>query len=288
MAVSIAIQVAAQTAQELEVRHKYNSFLDQINEALFKPRGLYCMIMTFKPDKPLERVLGQDVADAHAMALTQSTSEDSSGLSAKMKKLRLASGTSKGELSLPEPAPLVYPALDAAALQAANSSEPLSEKKQSALKDYGAFLSDYLDRRAQAEYAGTYTGTKLASLAPPPEKKFASRFSDPNHPANSGSIVALLTGGHVDLMKKKRARKARRRAWRRGVELTEQDIHNEQMGRKTVARQGLISKVMTKSILYLAIVNLPSQAQMDQVKDAMKEAETNAEEGEFAQAQSIE
>lgn len=41
--------------------------------------------------------------------------------------------------------------------------------------------------------------------------EFASRFSDPNHPANSGSLISLLTGGHVNPAKRKRdLRNARR------------------------------------------------------------------------------
>ena|SRR6266536_5715420 len=32
----------------------------------------------------------------------------------------------------------------------------------------------------------------------PPDQQFASRYSDPNHPASNGSLVSLLTGGHVN------------------------------------------------------------------------------------------
>lgn len=29
-------------------------------------------------------------------------------------------------------------------------------------------------------------------------QQFASRYSDPNHPASNGSLISLLTGGHVN------------------------------------------------------------------------------------------
>ena len=40
-------------------------------------------------------------------------------------------------------------------------------------------------------------GTTLASVLPQ-EHKFASCFGDPNHPVNSGSLIALVSGGRVN------------------------------------------------------------------------------------------
>jgi hypothetical protein len=268
MATSIAIQVAAGTAQEVQARYRTNTFLDQMNESLFKPRGLYAMVMTFKPERPTERYFSANINDATSVALTKSITPPTSSLNAGMRNIRLSAGVSQGEMSLPESAPLIYPALDAAAANAASGDQALSEKKQNALKSSSSFIADYLDRRAQAEYAGSNPNSKLAS--PPPSKPFASRYSDPNHPANSGTILALLTGGHFDLKGRKRARRAERRARKRDVALTETDIKNAEMGRKPMGRQGLIRRVLQKDVLYLAIVNLPTQQEMDVVKREME------------------
>lgn len=268
MATTIAIQIAAGTAQELQARYRTNTFLDQINASLFKPRGLYAMIMTFKPERPTERYFNANINDATSLALTKSLTPPTSGLNANMRNIRLSSGVSKGEMSLPESAPLIYPALDAAAANVASTDQALSEKKQNALKLSGGFIADYLDRRAQAEYAGSNANSKLAS--PAPSKPFASRYSDPNHPANSGSITALLTGGHLDLSKRKRVRRTERRARRRGVPLTETDMKNAEMGRRPMARQGLIKRVLQKNVLYLMIVNLPTKREMDVVRTEME------------------
>ncbi|KAL1966022.1 hypothetical protein VTN77DRAFT_4962 [Rasamsonia byssochlamydoides] len=48
-AVSIAVQVAAATAIELEGRYNANRYLDQVNKELFMPRGLYAMVMRYRP-----------------------------------------------------------------------------------------------------------------------------------------------------------------------------------------------------------------------------------------------
>jgi len=267
MGVSIAVQVASRTGQELQSRYRRNTYLDQINETMFKPRGLYCMIMTFKPDSPYDPVLGVDVRSSD-MALAKSLSIPESEWKQKLKNIRLTSGVSRGEVSLPESAPLIYPALDAAAVAATKGEGELPEKKQNALKSSASFVSAYLDRRAQASYAGMHPDSQLAS--PPPAKPFASRFSDPNHPANSGSIVALLTGGHFDPKSRKRVRRAQCRAARRGYQLSEHDLQNAAVGRAPGRRQGPISRIMTQDVLYLTIVNLPSESEM---RELMQELE---------------
>jgi hypothetical protein len=291
MGVSIAVQVASKTGQEVQSRYRRNTYLDQINESLFKPRGLYCMIMTFKPDSPYDPVIGVDVSstsmNSSDQALIKAISNPDSQMRQKFKNLRLTSGTSQGEMSLPESAPLVYPALDAAAAQAQAQTDAGLDpsggavKKQSAMKQKSKFLADYLDRRAQAVYASTNPNSQLS--APPPEKKFASRFSDPNHPINSGSLIALATGGHFDPKAKKRAARAQRRANRRGYELSETDLKNAEMGRLPRRRKGLIGRVLQQDVLYLTIVNLPSESEMREMMqqlDMMKSGIQNQREGQ--------
>ncbi len=48
---------------------------------------------------------------------------------------------------MPESAPLIFPALDAAAASASQEG-----KKQSQFKNSSKFVANYLDRRAQASY----------------------------------------------------------------------------------------------------------------------------------------
>ncbi|KAK5467550.1 hypothetical protein LTS15_000523 [Exophiala xenobiotica] len=277
MGVALAVQVAAGTAKEVQSRYRRNTYLDQVNEILFKPRGLYCMIMTYKPDNPYDAVMPVDMnTRSQDQALAKALSNPDNELRQKLKNLRLTSGTTQGEMSLPEAAPLIYPALDRAAATAA----AIPPQKQNALKSSTKFLADYFDRRAQATYQGTNPTSRLAAALPPPppEKQFASRFSDPNHPVNSGSITALLTGGHIDLMKRKRTRKARRRAGRQGAHLSEQDIKNAEMGRGPGRRRkGLIGRILHQDVLYLTIVNLPSESEMKEIMQQLDMAKDQSQ-----------
>jgi len=189
-----------------------NSFLDRMNEEFFKPRGLYCLIMTYKPDST-DTHTRVDITQTISSSLTPA----SSGMRQTFKNLRLSSGKTYGELELPEAAPLIFPALESIA------SDTTAEgvKKQNKLKSSQKFVADYFDRRAQAQYAAENPGSKLA--APGQEPKFTSRYADPNHPANSGSLVALLTGGAINPQRRRddrRAAKWDRRAVRRGQEVT--------------------------------------------------------------------
>ncbi|KAL1964783.1 hypothetical protein VTN77DRAFT_6650 [Rasamsonia byssochlamydoides] len=58
------------------------------------------------------------------------------------------------------------------------------------------FVDDYRDRRTQARLAITSPNNPLPTG---PTPTFASRFADPSHPASSGSLISLVTGGRVDL-----------------------------------------------------------------------------------------
>jgi hypothetical protein len=194
MAVTTVIQFAAGTAAELQRRSRANTFLDQLNEHLFKPRGLFAMVMCFKPNatRPME------VAEIDADTLVaQRETAPTNTLAATGRKLKVAQGSTYGEVELGEIAPLIYPLLDAAA----------ADPNSNAFKRASKFLQDYGDRRAQAVYNAQHPGSTLGN---PQESKFVSRYSDPNHPASSGSLVALLTGGHVNPT----ARKRQRRQWR--------------------------------------------------------------------------
>jgi hypothetical protein len=151
-----------------------------MNEDFFKPRGLYCLIMTYKPES----------SDTHGSVNIMKSITSSSLFSGRTQKMQVSSGKTYGELALPEAAPLIFPALDSVASE--TSEEGV--KRQNKMKKTGKFVADYMDRRAQAQYAGENPGSSLAQTDP----KFKSRFADPNHPANSGSLISLVTGGAID------------------------------------------------------------------------------------------
>jgi hypothetical protein len=234
--------------------------------------------MTFKPDSPYDPVLQSNITTQGTdAALIKAISNPDNALRQKLKSLRLASGVTQGELSLPESAPLVYPALDKAAVDTINAGQVLPEHKQSGLKS--SFVASYFDRRAQANYAGLHPSSALARAAPPPEKQFASRFSNPNHPANSGTILGLLTGGNFDPAADKRGRKAQRRARREGRTLSPEELYNAKMGRAPTRKQGIIRRVLQKDVLYLIVTNLPSESEMAEIRQELERVKNETSPG---------
>lgn len=138
---SIVVQVAVGAAMELQKRQRSNSFLDEMNEKIFRPRGKYALIMTYKPDAT-KAVQGK-ATDISEMVYKRSTKDGFKFAKGKFKK---ESGTTYAEVNMPESAPLVFPGLEK------QSTELGQIQKLSSGKQIQKFLVDYYDRRAQAIY----------------------------------------------------------------------------------------------------------------------------------------
>lgn len=249
----------------LHYPHRSNSFLDRMNNEFFKPRGLYCLILTYKPE----------VSATHSSVdITQAITNYSSPASSKMKQgmrnMRLSSGATYGELEMPEAAPLIFPALDDLA---ANNSEGAVQKTNK-LKSMNKFIADYYDRRAQAQYIAQGAPSALAQMNSAEQKQFASRYADPNHPANSGSLISLITGGHVNPAARRQEKRERRetrrgarrvrKAERRGYEISPQRASGKR-------REGLVRRMLKKDVLYLMIVNLPNEEEVSAGRDSVRQ-----------------
>ncbi|CZR53392.1 uncharacterized protein PAC_03270 [Phialocephala subalpina] len=248
MGVTIAVQFAVGVAMEVQRRTRTNSFLDRMNNEFFKPRGLYCLIMTYKPESNSSNTR-VDITQTIHSSMTPAANKTRQTL----KNMRLSSGKTYGELELPEAAPLIFPALE----ELAEDNSPDAEKKKGKMKSSQKFMADYFDRRAQAKYMAENPGSKLAVSPEEGGPKFSSRYADPNHPANSGSLISLLTGGHVNPAARKQQRRINKRvrkAYRRGEEIT------PQTGKR---REGIVKKILKKDVLYLMIVNLPSEEELE-------------------------
>ncbi|KAI0472337.1 hypothetical protein F4859DRAFT_483841 [Xylaria cf. heliscus] len=177
--ISIAVQQAANAASAAHSRFKTNHFLNQANKSFFMPRGLIALIMTWKPSQAGEMLTNINF-DVIEPAIEKVTAE-----SLLREKFAQSSGATAFEW--PETAPLVFPVLD-------NIAAMDTKKKQNALKRTGTFVEGYMDARSRAKWAGQNPDSKMANTGP--KEQFHSRYSDPNHPASSGDIIALLTGGH--------------------------------------------------------------------------------------------
>ena len=164
-----AVQVAVGIGQEIQERFRTNKFLTQANKDLFMPRGLYAMIVTYKssgseqPEVGVERVdLGAAAVAKYSREVQADTTVADSASSEKPKmlddvkekiqQLRIASGETHGEAAMPVTcAPLIFPALDAAAIDG-HSSQGVGSTIKAKSKSASKFVNDYYDRRAQASY----------------------------------------------------------------------------------------------------------------------------------------
>ncbi|KIW23610.1 uncharacterized protein PV07_11797 [Cladophialophora immunda] len=185
-AVQLAITVSVNIAKDIQSRKRQNTFLDRINDEFFRPRGLYCLVLTWQPDTP---TLHTSVDVTSTVAERVSTPH---GTGAKIKRaMKTSSGPNTVEFT--ECAALVFPKLDELAVQTGDEAE----RKRDKVKHYKGFADVYFDRRAQAKHAGKNPDSALAKLnAPTP--KFTSRYADPNHPASNGNLISLLTGGRLN------------------------------------------------------------------------------------------
>lgn len=170
MAVTTAVQVAAGVGKEFDSRRKTNNFLDRMNEALFKPAGCYAFIMKYKPDAEIKQSGGllaklgvkiEDVDFSVSKTVAKYETDETSGMTAKMKKFRLTSGQTKGSVKMVEAAPLIYPEIDEVVLYSGKEGQETFKDKA---KDAGKFLAGYADRRAQIQYVSATTSATLLIL----------------------------------------------------------------------------------------------------------------------------
>lgn len=170
-------------ANEMHARQRTNSFLDAMNNQFFRPRGLYALVLTWNPDD------GNHTSMVDMTSTISKSIDPQTGESKTRNKFHTSSGNTYGDFEFPEAAPLVFPALDAALTNVGSEGE---EKLKEKLKRKGDFVSDYMDRRARAQYAAQNPNSFLSTG---PKEKFTSRYADPNHPASSGNPWSLVTGG---------------------------------------------------------------------------------------------
>ena len=223
------------------LKFRTNTFLDETNAHFFHPRGLHALLMSYKPS---ERSSWSSAPLDISHTITKSLTPSSSTAGKIKGNLKFTSGKSYTEFSLPAAAPLIFPELDAAAH--VDDDSEAAKKKQNAFKKSSKFIGDYMDRRARAEYNAE---NPESLLSVPDNKPFASRYSDPNHPAVTGGLISLVTGGHVDRRRPiKEARKARGPIGRI---------------RKATGTDKPLRKILRQDVVYLLVVNLPSEEELE-------------------------
>ncbi|KZZ98903.1 hypothetical protein AAL_02454 [Moelleriella libera RCEF 2490] len=202
--IGAAVGFATDLTMEAQSRHKSSKFIDRINAEFFIPRGLVCLIVTWSPDAtgddqllkkvgfdgqpvdaPPQTGLVQQVRDLMAK---KTTSDQMMGRFQGQFQDRMKANS--GAFQSAEPAPLVFPSPEQTIAALSTRS---NGGRKNAVDRGEIWLDDFMDRRAQAKWIQKNPEFNVASSLPAPD--FRSRYSDPNHPAASGDLVAFVTGG---------------------------------------------------------------------------------------------
>ncbi|KPM44469.1 hypothetical protein AK830_g2093 [Neonectria ditissima] len=291
--ISAVVNVAAGAAGELQSRHRRNTFLDRVNQDLLMPRGLFAMVMAFKDELPgqqqggplgrLSGSIGAAFFKSERLDIDQTAAKYSNpdpGVSTIQKQLqgvRITSGKTYTQIELPKAAPLVYPDLDREVEKDIDAASKGKESTMSNMKDKwkgaGEFVQDYFDRKAQAAYEAENQGSALA-VPSSARQPFQSRYSDPNHAANSGSLISLVTGGAINPMERRQKlrtamserRNARRAAFGKAPKSPRGLLRSKDQ------RKSPIRKLLQPNVLYLIVVNLPSEAEVQQSVSQLEQA----------------
>lgn len=253
--VSMAIHLTLEGGRRTYIHSKYNKYLDTMNDEFFKPRGLYCLIIKYNP-KSSELDEEVDVTRNISQQVAKRDDEERS----KWRNLVSASsGKTEHEEEIPEFAPLVFPDLDKLG----------EEQKVGAVKHFGHFMRDYYDRQSQAKFDAAHEDSKLAGVTP--RKEFASRYSDPNHPASQGGLISTISGGAYNPKGPLGKLQDRRNARRSKIGIGgNRPVGKE--GRQQRRNMRPLRRVLKTDALYLMVVNLPTQEEMDTVLAELERA----------------
>jgi hypothetical protein len=212
-----------------EPMYRTKNHLDKMNEKFFEPRGLFAVIMTFNPG--------------------HSSPVYSVDQSADYSEIPGYEG-----MELPESAPLIFPSMDEI-----NASRPGNQSQ-----GVGQVAAGYFDRRSQAEFVSLLLilfvdslqehSTDEGQAQKNPDSalamqdvQFASRWGDPNHPANKGGLIALVSGGTMGRQRRDkremRENRERRREARGRPRRTPDPEAAPQRGISKTAKAKLMGKV---------------------------------------------
>ncbi|KAF5485364.1 hypothetical protein CGCS363_v014764 [Colletotrichum siamense] len=206
-AFGILLGIAVEGVMEGQSRFKSNKFLDRMNADFFRPRGLMCFVATWRPDD----VSGKVPVDFECKTAGESPSVEfskgdkvspdaSSSEKEKLGHIKKLLGERLRShdhiLDWSEPAPLLFPAASELVLAQGRDGQ----KKKNGLDRAEIWLDDYMDKRAQVEWINE--NPELSAAKALPKAEFKSRYADPTHPAASGDIVALVTGGRWQYKRK--------------------------------------------------------------------------------------
>ncbi|KAK7984573.1 NUDIX hydrolase domain-like protein [Apiospora arundinis] len=262
--VSLGVQVAAEVVTEVMARSSQNSYLKKMNEELFRPHGLYCLIMAYDI-KSRNDIVQFDLGTDHDAAGGSATPTP---LPANITQLQARFRSNDGILGaaqFPVPADLVFfdpnnePPPEYEDLDDSSDSERSGGKRESSGSGRG-----FMQKLDKAE----------AALETWQDLKAQVKFKKKNPTSVIGSLLhpkAELSRKDVQKQEKQEAKKERKAA--------KQERKAEKRLRKDPDKEPKKRKIKP-GILYLMIVNMPSEEDMNQAQNLLRaEAMQRGDEG---------
>ncbi|KAI9722176.1 MAG: hypothetical protein M1828_004859 [Chrysothrix sp. TS-e1954] len=274
--VTTVVWIADVTAKEMYQRSRSNDFLGQMNERWFKPHGLFCMIVVYKPEEPEHLGESVNVSTGATTGISAPIPQPTSS-----KRFRTASAKTLGDAGMPEPAPLIFPQLDQWAASGGDTS-----------KSKTGFMRDYFDRRAQQSFASENPNAVIAA-----NPNFASKMADPSYQAQftrpSRMLMSAIGSSRSDGQpgriqqaeanrQEYRSYKQDRRADRRRARgpgliggviggATQLATGKKRDPGERMTPLSMIRKVMRQDALYLMIAPLPNHQERASVGKSMED-----------------
>ncbi|KAJ9295110.1 hypothetical protein DTO271G3_6280 [Paecilomyces variotii] len=231
--------------------------------------------MIWKPSQPREMITTANFDLDSSLASVVVSNGESSGCNKKKFKRKFASSGGVPSFEWPEISPVIFPGLDDLA---ADDGGQVVVKMKNGLRRSSNFVEEYMDRRARAKWAGRHPQSMIANAGP--KETFKSIYSDPNHAASSGDLLALLTGGRVQLPSLPVPGRFGGRNNNKQTSGGEGRSSSTDGGiirkAKTGAVPTLLSGTLTllkNDILYLVIVNRPTQQQLAEASTLLRSSQ---------------
>ncbi|KAK4867606.1 hypothetical protein LT330_001116 [Penicillium expansum] len=288
-----AIQIVADTAQQFQIRHRTNTYLDRVNQEIFIPRGQYAMVMKFsdRPPKPTKEQKQNLKQNASSLG---SEAERISGLfSMEQVSFNQASAPAGNDPSLNQP---TRPEFDAAATisKFTHSEEhPQMNAWKQRMKHYrlqsGATQGEmqlpdcaplvfpdidraairkvtsiiHIDKEQEVDHKGSVVAVPESG-----RKAFTSRYNDPNHPANNGNLISALSGGlykpKPGLIERAGIAIKESQDRKRAAQGLPPSITWKEKWTKKKKEIGSRIRILSEDVMYLMIVNMPTEEELSE------------------------
>ncbi|KAK8910084.1 hypothetical protein QC760_001060 [Botrytis cinerea] len=171
-AAAFAVHTSIEFGRRAYMSKEQNKYLVGMNEKLFKPHGLYAMLMTWKSSNSAASQPLVSTVDMNTKLVKSVASREVQGRSG----FHSASGRTIGQSQMPESAELIFPLLETAT-----------------------------DEQKATENPSTTLAINTGEKQVP-----SSRWADPSHPVNQGGIIGVLSGGHLGRAARKERRRERK------------------------------------------------------------------------------